>query len=123
MIRLLVGLLILVSGVSACWADDLTDAITNVDPRNRLTSGTGAALHNAYSPKEPEEAAPVEDLNENPTLPSYGLSAKDLLDPMGIDKEKDKEKEKEGVLPESGSLLNDQGPSSSDEESASYPSY
>ena len=113
----------IVGGVSACWADDLTDAITNVDPRNRLTSGTGAALHNLFGPKEPEEAAPAEDLSENPTLPSYGLSSKDLLDPLGIDKEKDKEKEKDGVLPESGSLLNDQGPGSSDEESVSYPSY
>ena len=111
----------IVGGASACWADDLTDAITNVDPRSHLTSGTGAALKEAYGPKEPEEAAPVEDLSENPTLPSYGLSAKDLLDPMGTDKKKDKEKD--GVLPESGSLLNDQGPSSSDEESASYPSY
>ena len=122
MIRLLVGIFMLAGGVSVCWADDLTDAITNVDPRNRLTSGTGAALHEAYGPKEPEEAAPVEDLSENPTLPSYGLSAKDLLDPLGIDKEKDNEKEKDGVLPESGSLLNDQGPSSG-EDTVSYPSY
>ena len=123
MIRLLLGLFMIVGGISACWADDLTDAITNVDPRKSLTSGTGAALHELYGPKEPEEATLGEDLSENPTLPSYGLSAKDLLDPLGIDKEKNKEKEKDGDLPESGSLLNDQGPLPSDEPTAEYPSY
>ena len=121
MIRLALATILVFGGFSACWADDLTDALIGADPRNRLTSGSGAALDNVYGPKEPEETAVVEDLSEYPTLPSYGLSSKDLLDPMGTEKEKNKEKN--GVLPESGSLMNDQGPLPSEGTAASYPSY
>ena len=119
MLRIVMGLFMLASVIPPCWADDLTDAITGVDPRNHLTSGTGAALDNLYGPKEPEETAPTEELSENSTLPSYGLSSKDLLDPMGTDKEK----EKDSLLPENAPQLNDQGTDSAGEESASYPLY
>lgn len=92
MIRLFIALLMLVGGSSPCWADDLTDAITSVDPRSRLQTGTGVVLHKLLGPEEKEEepAAAGEELESATTLPSYGLTAKDLHDPMGtLEKEND----------------------------------
>ncbi len=86
MLRIVMGLFILASIIPACWADDLTDAITNADPRSRLQTGTGAALGALLGPKDSEtDNAPAkeEEFNQFPTLPSYGLSSKDLHDPMG----------------------------------------
>lgn len=93
MIRLLIGLAML-SAMPLCWADELTDAITGVDPRIRLQSGRGAALHDMLGPKEAAEEEPSgleEDLDSATTLPSYGLTTKDLLDPMGTADEEDEE--------------------------------
>lgn len=119
--RILIALFLMLSIAGFCVADELTDAITGVDPRNRLTSGRGAALSNIYGPKEEtEEAAPVEDLSEYPTLPSYGLSAKDLLDPMGTE---EKDEEGSSQLPESSLNATSAEYGASSEETSPYPLY
>ncbi len=94
MLRIVMGLFMLANIIPACWADDLTDAITNADPRSRLQTGTGAALGALLGPKDSEtDKAPAEEeaLNQFPTLPSYGLSSKDLHDPMGTADEENPE--------------------------------
>lgn len=97
------GLFMLANIVPACWADSLTDAITSADPRSKLQTGTGAALGAALGPQEDEaENAPAEeeDLSQFPALPSYGLSSKDLHDPMGTLDEPGAQEEGEEPLPE-----------------------
>ena len=120
--KLALAMFLAVGSVSFCWADDLTDAITGVDPRSRLTSGTGAALDNAYGPQEPEEEAPpAEEFSEYPTLPSYGLSAENLLDPMGT---KEKEPVQDGQFPENNQRTPTQGSGEAGtDSSSSYPLY
>ena len=71
--QLLMGMLML-AGMPWCAADDLTDAMLNVDPRNRLESGQGAGLGSVYGPKEEEAPAPETEAEPDQTPPgvSYG---------------------------------------------------
>ena len=91
--RLIIALMLALNASSLCLADDLTDAITSVDPRSRLQTGMGAALNDVLGPEENAEEST--DLSENlesaTTLPTYGLTTKELLDPMGTADEEGKE--------------------------------
>lgn len=57
----LLGCLVVMPSI---WADELTDAMTNADPRDRLESGQGVVYWQAYAPEEPspllEELEPIQ---------------------------------------------------------------
>ena len=73
MMRYVLGFLLCLAAVPLCRADDLTDAMTGVDPRNRLQTGQGAAFGEIYGPEEDTvapETAPEAD--QIPPGVSYG---------------------------------------------------
>lgn len=80
---------LLISGVMmpACLASDLTDAMTGVDPRKRLQSGTGSVYGRVYGPDE-DQAAPSPDESEAfylprvPSLYDRAPSAEDANSPL-----------------------------------------
>ena len=61
---LTIGMLLVLAGwCAAAAADDIANAIVNVDPRDRLESGTGAAYGSIFAPKS---EIPEEPLNMTP---------------------------------------------------------
>ena len=79
MMRLVVGLLMLFTIAPVCRADDLTDAMVNTDPRDRLETGQGAAFSAVYGPKTEEAPSPEAPEREETTPEgSYGSYYGDL---------------------------------------------
>ncbi|MBI4323473.1 MAG: hypothetical protein HY596_04265 [Candidatus Omnitrophica bacterium] len=86
---LLAGILMCVLFMPMGMADDLIDAIIDVDPRSRLESGSGVTYGGIYSP-DPASAAPEEALNPDETPGfSYGFGEayKSLRSPLYQDEE------------------------------------
>jgi hypothetical protein len=54
--RPLFGLLILLCAAFPVAADELTDALLSIDPRDRQESGIGRVYDDAYGPDEPQAA-------------------------------------------------------------------